>query len=66
MCAGSFLLDLGRRIAGHAKEYMAAAWAGGERSSSHASDEEEGASVVVPLHGPWGSPRSWSTAPLTP
>ena len=41
MCAGSFLLDLGRRIAGHAKEYTAAAWAGGERSSSHASNEEE-------------------------
>ena len=50
MCAGSFLLDLGRRIAGHAKEYTAAAWAGGERSSSHASDEEEGASSAFVEH----------------
>ena len=41
--AGSFPLDLGRRAAGHA-EGAAAARAGGERSSSRASDEDEGTS----------------------
>ncbi|XP_039854353.1 homeobox-leucine zipper protein HOX27-like [Panicum virgatum] len=42
--AGSFPLDLGRRAAAHAE--AAAARACGERSSSRASDEDEGASAA--------------------